>query len=213
MQQILQKLAVMTTVGFSLLGCTASSPISDYETVTEDPNRDTATAQREHGRAIELIAEEKYEEAEKRLKKALSADITYGLAHNSLGKVYYHQSKLYLAAWEFQYAIKLMPSQPEPRNNLGLVFESVGKLDEAITAYDEAVELEPDNPELIGNLVRARVRRGDRDEHVQTLLADLILRDTRPEWVQWARTKLALIGPTTDPDAGSAPAETTGDTQ
>src|SRR4029453_19576722 len=110
---------------------------------------------------------------EAELKSALAADVMCGPAHNNLGKVYYHQHKLYLAAWEFQYAMKLMPNVPEPRNNLGLVFESAGKLDDAVASYDEARGLEPDNVQFIGNLARARVRRGDDDAGVRDLLRQL----------------------------------------
>jgi Flp pilus assembly protein TadD len=119
--------------------------------------------------------------------------VMYGPGHNNLGKVYYHQSKLYLAAWEFQYAAKLMPNVPEPRNNLGLVFESAGKLDDAVGSYGEAMRLEPDNVQFIGNLARARVRRGDRDGEVRELLGKLVLRETRPRWAEWAREQLSAL--------------------
>ncbi|MES1171564.1 MAG: hypothetical protein ABUL56_04300, partial [Actinomycetota bacterium] len=98
-----------------------------------------------------------------------------------------------LAAWEFQYAMKLMPNTPEPRNNLGLVFESAGKLDDAVASYDEAMRLEPDNVQFIGNLTRARVRRGDRDDSVRELLGKLVMRETRPDWADWARGQLATM--------------------
>ena len=93
------------------------------------------------------------------VRSALEADVTFGPAHNNLGRVYYHQGQLYLDAWEFQYAIKLMPYQPEPKSNLGLVLEAANKLDEAIKNYDEAMNLEPENPQFLGNDARARARR------------------------------------------------------
>ncbi len=68
------------------------------------------------------------------------------------------QKKLYLAAWEFQYASTLMPNRAEPRNNLGVVFESVGKLDDAAEWYEAALQIEPDTPEVISNLARVYVR-------------------------------------------------------
>jgi Flp pilus assembly protein TadD len=125
----------------------------------------------------------------------------YGPAHNNLGKAYFHQDKLYLAAWEFQYAMKLMPNTPEPRNNLGLVFESAGKLDDAVASYDEAMRLEPDNVQFIGNLARARVRRGDRDDDLRELLDKLVMRETRPDWADWARGQLATMKAKPAPDA------------
>lgn len=176
-------------------GCASRAPEREagYETVSRDPRRDTDAAERHNASAVARMQEGDYPAAEADLKAALSADVMNGPAHNNLGKVYYHQHKLYLAAWEFQYAAKLMPGVPEPRNNLGLVFESAGRLDEAVTSYDEAMSLAPDNAQFIGNLARARIRRGDGDETVRELLRRLVLRETRPDWAEWARGRLAAL--------------------
>lgn len=193
-------------------GCATSTPptAGEYLTVERDPRKDPDAAQRLNSEALAYLQRREFDRAEELLKKALANDVTCGPAHNNLGKVYYHQSKLYLAAWEFQYAIQLMPHQPEPRNNLGLVFEAVGKLDDAVRMYDEALSLQPDDPQLVGNLARARVRRGDHDERTRQLLTDLIMKDSRPAWVAWAREKLAAISipenrPDTEATATHAP--------
>ena len=73
--------------------------------------------------------------AEKYLRKAPAADVRFGPAHHSLGVLYFWQKKLYLAAWEFEYAARLMPDRYEPLNNLGLVYESVGKFAQAKSYY------------------------------------------------------------------------------
>lgn len=164
----------------------------DYRTVADPPKRQPGTAKTLNAHAMALIQKQQYAEAEPILKKALMADITYGPAHNNLGKVYYHQQRYYLAAWEFQYAAKLLPHNPEPKNNLGLVFEATQKLDDAVTHYTVALELQPDNPALIGNLARARFRRGDRDAATKSLFEQLVLKDTRPEWSTWAKNTLIL---------------------
>lgn len=172
-------------------GCHAPNERSgEYKTIRDAPNRETDTARQLNAEAVDLIDQGRYDEAEQRLKEALAADITFGPAHNNLGRVYFHQQKLYLAAWEFEYAIKLMPHHVEPRNNLGLVFEAVGKLDDAVTHYDRALALEPDNPFVTGNLTRARIRRGDRGDEVRRLLREIVMKDVRSEWVEWARHKL-----------------------
>jgi Tfp pilus assembly protein PilF len=188
--------AVMVLMGF---GCASHRPASQakktYETVTSDEQLgDAAAAARHNALAAGMLETGDYPAAEAELKAALAADVMCGPAHNNLGKVYYHQHKFYLAAWEFQYAMKLMPNVPEPRNNLGLVFESAGKLDDAVASYDEAMRLEPDNVQFIGNLARARVRRGDRDGSVRELLGKLVLRETRPDWADWARGQLSTMG-------------------
>ena len=171
----------------------AAPPASSYETVSADPRRDADVARRENARGLALMAAGDDAGAEAAFRAALAADVMCGPAHNHLGKLYYKQGKLYPAAWEFQYAMKLMPNQPEPPNNLGLVFEAAGKLDEAAESYNRAAALEPDNVPVLGNLARARVRRGDRDPDLRALLGKLVLRETRPDWLAWARDTLARM--------------------
>ena len=190
-----RQLLLLALAALPLGGCaTARRPAArDYQTRQDDPRRDTALARQDNAKAADLIDAGDDAAAEKLLRDALTADIEFGPAHNNLGKVYFRQGKLYLAAWEFQYAAKLMPNQPEPRNNLGLVFEQVGKLDDAVKYYGQAMGMEPDNGQFIGNLARARVRRGDGGGEVRELLDKLVLRDDRPAWVAWARRRLALM--------------------
>ena len=162
-----------------------------YQTVPKESERDADLARRENARAAALMDKGDDAAAEVALKAALDADVMCGPAHNNLGKVYYRQGKFYPAALEFQFAMKLMPNQPEPPNNLGLVFEAAGKLDEAAESYGKAVALEPGNVQAMGNLARARYRRGDRDEEVRALLTQLVLRDTRPDWLAWEKGTLS----------------------
>lgn len=181
----------------------AAGPASPYLTVGPEPRRDTSAAARGNELALSLMAKSDYAGAEAALKQALVADVMFGPAHNNLGMVYYRQSRLYLAAWEFQYAIKLMPNQPEPKNNLGLVFETSGKLDQAVESFGAAMKLEPDNPQFLGNLARARVRRGDGGDDVRGLLEKVVADDGRREWVEWARERLALFKRTRPAPPGS----------
>lgn len=157
------------------------------------PTQNTEVARVQNDAAYKLIREGKYEAAEDILKNALAADVMYGPARNNLGLVYFHQHKLYPAAWEFENAIKLMPHQPEVRNNLGLVLEEAGKLREATEAYQRAREMEPDNPVFIGNLARARIKRNLRDEETRGLLKELVYKDSRLDWVTWAKTELIHV--------------------
>lgn len=193
------RLAVrITTLALLSLTCgCATTPARKgsvpYETVGKDPRRDADLARRENARAVTLLDAGDQAGAEAALKAALGADVMCGPAHNNLGKVYFAQKKLYLAAWEFQYAMKLMPNQPEPPNNLGLVFEAAGKLDEATDSYGKALSLEPESVDAMGNLARARVRRGDRDADTRALLQKLVLRDARPEWLAWERATLSRM--------------------
>jgi tetratricopeptide (TPR) repeat protein len=178
----------------ALSGCTSflRDAKLDYRTVQADPNHDTEAAKGFNEKALKLIAKGNQDKAEQMFQKALIADVSYGPAHNNLGHMYFCQEKYYLAAWEFEYAIKLMPEHPEPYNNLGLVYEAVGKFNEAVEAYESAHKLQPSNPEVIGNLARACIRRGDPVAKVRPLLNDLVFYDTRPVWVAWAKEQLAF---------------------
>ena len=198
-------LSYLLPLALLLAGCanTGNGP-----TVTASPaGPDTALARQENDRAYALIQQGKYDDAEPILRRAVDADVMFGPARNNLGLVYFHQGKLYPAAWEFQNAIRLMPYQPEVRNNLGMVFEQARKFDDAAEAYEKARKMEPDNPEYVGNLVRVKIQRGDRDDETKRLLQDLVFKDPRPEWRDWAQQELALFharrpsdtGPTTLP--------------
>ncbi|MEK6249276.1 MAG: tetratricopeptide repeat protein, partial [Planctomycetales bacterium] len=169
-----------------------------YQTVEADLDRDTKTAEKENEKAVLLMAKVnpyhpvKLEKAEAALNQALVADVTYGPAHNNLGKLYFLQNKFYHAAWEFEYALRLMPERVEPINNLGMVYEAVGKFGQAIEAYQSALAIDPRDPNLIGNLVRTRMRSGESVADVQHLLQALILFEERPDWAGWAREQMAL---------------------
>lgn len=164
-----------------------------YRTIPTEIGRDTDKAKSLTAEAVTAMNEGRTKDAEQLLRDALTADVMFGPAHNNLGQLYYTQQRYYEAAWEFQYAIRLMPHQPIPRNNLGLVFEATGQLDQAAEQYSLAVAEEPDNPELLGNLARTRIRRGDTGEEVRDLLRQIVMKDSRSEWREWAERQLNLI--------------------
>jgi len=55
--------------------------------------------------------------------------------------------------------------------------------------------MRPDNAQFLGNDARARYQRGDRDDSLRLMLQDLVMRDTRHDWNEWAKEQLARIGP------------------
>ncbi|MFN8707373.1 MAG: hypothetical protein ACK50J_11880 [Planctomyces sp.] len=190
----------MTIVAGAALsfGCSAfeQNEKKSYETVEVNERYDVETAREEHEEALELLEKSqngkpaKLAEAEAHLQKSLIADITYGPAHNTLGIVYMRQRNFYKAAWEFEYAAKLMPDHFEPHYNLGQLYESADKLETSILYYEQAMALAPRNPEVIGNLANARLKSGCELEEVRPLLEMLIFHDHRAEWISWARDHL-----------------------
>jgi Tfp pilus assembly protein PilF len=188
-------LAVVAIAAVAVVGC--QKPMltpEDYETVAKDPRRDTEKARLETAAAIRMIEDRQLDDAEKTLRGALVADVFYGPAHNDLGLVYFQQKRLYLAALEFQYAVKLMPNTTEPRNNLGLVFESIGRLEDAERSYDEALAIEPASVQVTENLARVCVRMARKDEKTRKLLQNVVMKSDRPDWVKWAKERLVTMG-------------------
>jgi Flp pilus assembly protein TadD len=168
-------------------------PVAPEHPITGDVARNAAIAHANTEKGFKFLQQGKYAEAEAVLKQAIDADAMYGPSRNDLGVVYYRTNRLYDAAWQFQNAIKLMPGQPAPLNNLGLVLEQAGKLNEAMKQYAAARDLSPDDPEYLGNLARARIRIGLRDDQTRKLLEEILLKDSRPDWVDWARTNLLRL--------------------
>jgi hypothetical protein len=169
-----------------------------YETVQADPRHETAVAEAEHAKALKILNEpgcctgSNPCKAEEHLQKALVADVTYGPAHNTLGMLYLRQHRLYLAAWEFEYAQRLMSDRFEPLYNLGLVYEAADKLERAIEFYSMAFSLSPRTPDVLESLARARLRNGEPLADVRPLLKEIVFYETRPAWVCWAKDRLGL---------------------
>lgn len=183
-----------------------------YNTVQTDSGGNEALA-RKHYKFARRLMEKcdrghrcEYNKIETRLQQALVADVRYGPAHHGLGLVYFWQKKLYLAAWEFQYAAKLMPDKFQPLNNLGLIYESVGKHDQALVFYTLARDRAPTNQEVIANLARASFRSGDSVAEMRPLLEDVLAVDQRPEWVCWAENMTGThpVNPAEWPPEGPA---------
>lgn len=177
-----------------------------YMTVQADPRHDTEAARRHHRQAMRTINKAMHHgirevdltRTEQHLQDALVADVRFGPAHNALGIVYYRRNQLYLAAWEFEYAAKLMPDRYEPFNNLGMVYEAAGKFEEAASYYSQAREMAPTEPEVVSNLARALVRSDRPIEEIRPVLDEIMALDRRPEWRSWAMDKLGL-----HPEAGA----------
>lgn len=189
---------VMLVAMALIAGCESSPDRNnvrgEYRTTDAQPLRNTNAAKDADQEGLTHLDAGEIEKAAKAFKRALSADVEYGPAHNNLGKVYYFQEDYYNAAWEFEYAIRLMPRHAAPRNNLGLVLERAGELDQAVDRYREAVGLDGDNVTFRANLARALIHRGDRTAEVRNLLEEILATDTRADWLIWARNQLSRLG-------------------
>lgn len=190
---------LITGIILSVFGCgshqsTYESIAKNYRTITAEPLRDTDAAKLDNQKGLKHLAKDELDQAADAFKKALTADIEFGPAHNNLGKVYYKKKEWYKAAWEFEYTCELLPGNAASRNNLGLVFEKIGELDNAVEHYRQAVRCEDENVHYRANLVRALIRRGDQTDEVRSLLQKVVEKDTRSEWLIWAKQQQAIIG-------------------
>lgn len=167
----------------------------NYKTVEASSLGNTDAARSKHESALGLLEDCDCPAAEQCLHESLIEDVNFGPSHNTLGKLYFDQKKFYLAAWEFEYAIKTMPNRPEPLNNLGLVLEAVGQVEGAITNYHLAMQLDPDSPDHLGNYVRARYRQSGFTEELRPFLETLVLIESKPTWVEWAKLILSKNHP------------------
>ena len=136
LRRILSAIVVAFLISGSF-GCAklGKSKFKKHQTIQAICQRDTDVARWKHEKAIGFIENCRLAEAEALLQDALIVDSNFGPAHNSLGAIYLNQNKLYLAAWEFEQAHKLMPDAVEPYNNLGLVHEKAGKYGQAIEYF------------------------------------------------------------------------------
>lgn len=200
----------------TMTGCTLLKPAEkqNYETIAANPQYDTRTAEKAHAKALKILdnpicnPSKKLAEAEVHLQKAMVADVTFGPAHNTLGVVYMLRRQLYTAAWEFEYAAKLMPDRVEPIYNLGQLFEEADKLDNAIVYYEQAMALAPRDPAVIGSLACVQLKNGQTLDEVRPLLESLVFLDNRPEWIEWARDQLGrkpiqFVGSATDSESAT----------
>lgn len=170
-----------------LLGaCSPSArPTGPYAPLTE-ADRDPALAQRLTLEAAAIAAEDPVK-AEDLLRRALTADLYHGPAHNNLGVIYLERGELYAAASEFEWARKLMPGHPDPRMNLALTLERAGRIDEAIAAYRTALEVYPGHIASMQALASVQLRHGRADDATAGLLEEIALRGEDESWRRWAR--------------------------
>lgn len=156
---------------------------------TPEVNRNSTEAERLNAEAV-AVMDASPARAEDLLRRALTADLFYGPAHNNLGAILLERGELYQASEEFQWAARLMPAHPDPRMNLALTLELGGRVDEALATYRTALEVYPEHIPTLQALTRLQVRSGKSDEHSAANLAAIALRGETAGWRDWARLEM-----------------------
>ena len=186
--------SLAVAVGASVLSACVSSPRSGPYAPQSDASRDTAAAQRLSQEAAGILDKDPAK-AERLLRDALTADVFWAPAHNSLGIICLKRGDLYQAASEFQWAAKLLPGVPEPRMNLALTLERAGRTDQALSAYGSALEVYPDHLPTLEALARLQVRARRTDDRTKHALEEIAMRGETERWREWARQQLARAAP------------------
>jgi len=181
----MRAVAALVLVGLAACRSQGAGPYEPPEAV----ERSTVLAERLSREAAEVMAEDP-ERAEQLLRRALSADLFFGPAHNNLGVVFLKQGKRYEAATEFEWARKLMPGHPDPRVNLAMTLEEAGKVDDALASYTAALEVYPGYLPAVQGVARATLRAGRSHEDLRGWLEAIAERSDDPAWRDWARGQL-----------------------
>lgn len=171
----------------ALVACRAT-PVGPYAT-PDALVRDSAQAERLTRQASEVVGGNAAQ-AETLLRQALTADLYHGPAHNNLGVLLLNQGKLYEASIEFEWARKLMPSNPDPRVNLALTLERAGRVGEAIDTYRAALEVAPEDIAATQGIASLTVRTGSQNAALDGWLKTITLRGEDERWRAWARQRL-----------------------
>lgn len=175
-------------------GCASAPRSSPYSPLSEG-SRDTIKAQQLTQQAAGLIVTDP-DKAEKLLREALTADLTFGPAHNDLGVLELNRGHLYEAASEFEWARKLIPGHPDPRMNLALTLEKAGRNEEALATYNTALEVYPGHMPTMQALARLQVRTNRTDDRTSGYMSEIALAGETPEWRHWAQSRLAITAGT-----------------
>ncbi len=176
-----------------------------YETIGNVPVAQAEQAKKLNSDAMKAARKGDWEKAEQLLKEALESEVNYAPAHNNLGQIYLRRHQLYLAAWEFEFAINLMPDRVEPYINLGLVYETAGQLDKAAQAYESALERAPDSRDALSCCARVAVKQDHDPGRATWLLEQVVMHDDRADWLGWAKELLATRYRHTAADPGTLP--------
>jgi Flp pilus assembly protein TadD len=179
---------IATVAMATLLGaCKSNAPLTAYNAPAESA-RNPVEADRLSRHAADAIERGELDEAESLLRRALAHDLYFGPAHNNLGVVFLERGQIYEAANEFEWARKLMPSEPDPRVNLGLCLERAGRIEDAMASFDAALQVSPEHLPAIQGAALLAARSGREEPRLAAWLS-VIAQRSDGAWQQWARAR------------------------
>jgi tetratricopeptide (TPR) repeat protein len=137
--------------------------------------------------------QERFDEAEELLKKALELNPDFPDGHNNLGNVFKLRGELTAAITSFNTALRVKPNYPEAHNNLGTALKEKGDLDAALASFNTALKLNPNYPEAHCNLGNALQEQGDLSGAIASYNTALQLKPNYPNAL-WNSSLTMLLG-------------------
>lgn len=128
--------------------------------------------------AEELMDEERYDAAEKKLIEVVSHDPKNAAAYERLGRVYLATKEYASARETFQFLARLSPKDASVLASLGEVADAEGDVEGAKAFYKQALDNSPNNPKYIDFYICAVLNAGDVHEATSALEH---LREVNPE--------------------------------
>ena len=110
-----------------------------------------------------LTSQNRMEEAEQLLSKAIEQDVNNAFLHSKLGTIYLQQTNFIDALREFEKALELEPDKFEALFYMGLCYGSQGKLREAVKVFEKVLEYYPENYDALLNLGATFAKLGKLD--------------------------------------------------
>ena len=103
-----------------------------------------ASIKQEFNQAVQLLNEQKYDQAIELLTNITETTKTFTAPYINLGMAYSKVNKFEKAENNLKKALKLNPNHPLAKNEMAVVYRNIGKFEEARTLYEEVLVMHPD---------------------------------------------------------------------
>ncbi len=112
--------------------------------------------------AKQLIADEQYDKAEKKLIEVISAHPRHAEAYEKLGRLYLKKRDFESAKETFQFLAKIVPKDASVNASMGEVELGMGQASKALKWFQKAVQLSPNNSRYIDFLIETAILTNDK---------------------------------------------------
>ncbi|MCP2520043.1 sulfatase-like hydrolase/transferase [Candidatus Aminicenantes bacterium AC-335-A11] len=127
-----------------------------------------------------LVTEEKFSQAEKKIKEVLKKDKNVLEAYYTLGNIYFRQKKYNEAIEEYKKALRVDPNYYEAIWGLALTYKTIKKYEEAIGGFKQLIEFDPKDKKPYMHLGDIFYEKGEIDKAIEYLKKGLELDPESP---------------------------------